>query len=154
MVHRNESSPFLWQSACMRLHWQPQCSMPPAANPQPYEHQFSGSLLYALCIWEISCRTSQEDRACCLFFGSTIEAKVFLSHCMKWEEQGGDSRSPKAPTLRKRQTCCRTSKGCGSATATSLLRTFPGLKQFLAVAACVIASFHLQASEGCSGLSH
>lgn len=54
------------------------------------------------------------------------------------------------PTLRKPQICCRSGKGCGSSTATRLSRMSPGLKQLLAVAACVFATLHLQASEGCS----
>lgn len=124
--------------------------MPPAANPQPHKHKFSGSLLYTLCIWEISppVPDPQEERGYYLFFCSRIEMKVFLSHCMKQEEQGDDSSSPKPPIHSQEATdLLQDQQGMWELHSSRLLRKSPGLKQCLAIAACVFAALHRQASE-------
>lgn len=87
----------LFFSKClMRLHCQPKCSMAHAANPQPHEQDFLG--LYLLCIWEISSTNPgpQGEKRYCLFFCSRIERKVFLSCCMKQDEQGDDLQTTHA----------------------------------------------------------
>lgn len=133
------------------VDWQPECSVPPAAAPQPHEHKFSRSLVYPLCRWEISRPTSDpQERGYCLFFCSRIAIKVFLSHFMKQEEQGDDSRSPKPHThSQEAEDLLQDRQGMWELHSSQSLKNV-SWAQAVAVGAYVFATLHLQAPQGSS----
>lgn len=90
----------LWQSACMRLCIGSQsapCHLLLILSPTSTN---SLGLHYTLCAYGrfLPPPLTLKKKDYCLLFCSRIEMKMFLSHCMKQEEQGDDSRSPKPPT--------------------------------------------------------